>query len=776
MWWWWVLVVVNTVLVAWLIHLAFFTRWRGPWYWLRWCGLVVEVWLERLTWDKRLNNYDLSANPSYDYCGIEATPTEKDLELPKPLITDRHEDEMCICGVDREGRLLVARIGRLTKRRASILLYLRDQQGQVYTLPNQPDTSQVNVSSDGGWRGSGLALIPVEAMRCWRIKFNGLMRRGWREQYVTEGCNTDENDDDDDHDNNNIMEVRLDLLWRGMAAPVELWEGTSLRLLAHTLAQRPFTSLPALRSEQGDGYEHWGSIHGTVTLDNDSPVIWHLRGPRRHRWGLSPSGGGGLQTYTYFNNGDLLCLRGHFSTHDSTLSTRAGYLQRAAGDLLPVTWTDLDPRQHPSHSTLSSRPHYLLLKFTVGGQLYETWHQLGERMPFYTGDPWVTSHDLHPTTVASSHSYGWGITLFSRGYTDLCPVPERESLPTLTVPQIDLQDDIDGAPLVVTLDDPRCRSVDLVGGKGASLAYLMAYKELLDPDQEEYEVPPGLVVTAAAWQKQLQAHPDLMQAVRAVRQAATLSQPASLRDACGRAVEVCSSTKVCVEVVEALVEATEDQWDDLNKCSLAVRSSGCSEDGEEASAAGQNETFLGVRGREQLLAALASCWASVFSFHSVEYRRQRSQDVECGVGVVVQEMVRAEAAGVVFTADPTTGSPATITITANYGLGESVVSGSSEPDTVVVKRGWRGNLKLLSVSKGAKTTKCVLKDDGGTEEVEVGESWRQGEVLNRRAALKLARVADYVQGSLWRTTGHRICSSRGGRRSLATVTCHHNTG
>lgn len=52
---------------------------------------------------------------------------------------------------------------------------------------------------------------------------------------------------------------------------------------------------------------------------------------------------------------------------------------------------------------------------TAGGQLYETWHQLGEQMPFYTGDPWVIAHHLHPTTVASTHSYGWGVTLFSSG-------------------------------------------------------------------------------------------------------------------------------------------------------------------------------------------------------------------------------------------------------------------------------------------------------------------------------------------------------------------------
>ena len=82
------------------------------------------------------------------------------------------------------------------------------------------------------------------------------------------------------------------------------------------------------------------------------------------------------------------------------------------------------------------------------------------------------------------------------------------------------------------------------------------------------------------------------------------------------------------------------------------------------------QTFLGCRGEAKILDSVLRCCASLYAFQSVEYRRQNGQPVVTGMGVVVQEMVEAEAAGVMFTRDPVTGSPGRIVITANFGLGE----------------------------------------------------------------------------------------------------------
>lgn len=103
---------------------------------------------------------------------------------------------------------------------------------------------------------------------------------------------------------------------------------------------------------------------------------------------------------------------------------------------------------------------------------------------------------------------------------------------------------------------------------------------------------------------------------------------------------------------------------------FAVRSSAVGEDSEDLSSAGQNETFLGCRGKNAIIEAIAKCWGSLFTFQSVEYRRQNGQLIDVPMGVVIQEMVNAESAGVLFSRDPVSGNPGKIVITANYGLGE----------------------------------------------------------------------------------------------------------
>ena len=103
---------------------------------------------------------------------------------------------------------------------------------------------------------------------------------------------------------------------------------------------------------------------------------------------------------------------------------------------------------------------------------------------------------------------------------------------------------------------------------------------------------------------------------------------------------------------------------------FAVRSSAVGEDSDELSSAGQNETILGCKGLASILEAIQRCWGSLFSSLSVEYRRQNGQQIFGPMGVVIQEMVAAESAGVIFSRDPLSGDPSKIIITANYGLGE----------------------------------------------------------------------------------------------------------
>ncbi|WP_275674181.1 phosphoenolpyruvate synthase [Streptomyces sp. MUM 16J] len=118
---------------------------------------------------------------------------------------------------------------------------------------------------------------------------------------------------------------------------------------------------------------------------------------------------------------------------------------------------------------------------------------------------------------------------------------------------------------------------------------------------------------------------------------------------------------------------------------VAVRSSGAEEDGERHSFAGQFDSFLNVRGQEEVTARVRRCWASAFSGRSLRYRAQRGLPPDTGgVAVVVQRMVVAERSGVLFTADPTTGRTDRHVVSAVFGLGEGLVSGAVDADTVVL--------------------------------------------------------------------------------------------
>lgn len=103
---------------------------------------------------------------------------------------------------------------------------------------------------------------------------------------------------------------------------------------------------------------------------------------------------------------------------------------------------------------------------------------------------------------------------------------------------------------------------------------------------------------------------------------------------------------------------------------LAVRSSAIGEDSEDSSSAGQNDTFLGLTSLEAVLDGVRKCWASLYTFQSVEYRRQHVQPIDTQMAVVVQVMVASECAGVLFTQHPSNGDPSKMLITANFGLGE----------------------------------------------------------------------------------------------------------
>ena len=175
---------------------------------------------------------------------------------------------------------------------------------------------------------------------------------------------------------------------------------------------------------------------------------------------------------------------------------------------------------------------------------------------------------------------------------------------------------------------------------------------------------------------------------------------------------------------------------------VAVRSSATAEDLADFSFAGQQESYLNVRGRDRLFTAVRDCWASLWTARAMAYRFSTAAPQEAvAMAVVVQAMVPAEAAGVLFTANPVTGDRAEMLVDANHGLGESIVSGQVTPDTFVVDR---ESLAIKERVLGSKAFKIVA-DTNGTRTVALDPAERDAPAIPDDALRTLAETALRVE-------------------------------
>ena len=168
---------------------------------------------------------------------------------------------------------------------------------------------------------------------------------------------------------------------------------------------------------------------------------------------------------------------------------------------------------------------------------------------------------------------------------------------------------------------------------------------------------------------------------------------------------------------------------------VAVRSSATAEDMPNASFAGQYDSYLGVRGENALVEHIVRCWASLWNAHAIHYRRaNRIGDRQVYMTVVVQQMVRATAAGVLFTANPLSGNHSEAVINSSWGLGEGVVSGSVVPDTYIISKASRA---IVSRVISLKESMLEVGDGVGTKESPVPEDLREAPSLTNEQVQEL---------------------------------------
>src|ERR687897_96604 len=275
------------------------------------------------------------------------------------------------------------------------------------------------------------------------------------------------------------------------------------------------------------------------------------------------------------------------------------------------------------------------------------------------------------------------------------------------------------------------QDIALVGGKGANLGEL---------SRAGLPVPLGYVVTTRAYDAFVEVS-GIKGEVVALASAPQAEDPAGFEEVSEGIRALFSGGKVPQEMADE-IRASYQELSEDRETPVAVRSSATAEDLAGASFAGQQETYLNVRGAEALLDGVKNCWASLWTARAMAYRARQGVDpATVSLAVVVQRMVESEAAGVMFTANPSNGRRDQVTISAAWGLGESVVSGSVTPDSIVVEK---GSGRVLSRETANKDVMTVYTEVG-TAERPVPEALHRLPVLDDETAAKLSRYGTAIE-------------------------------
>jgi pyruvate, water dikinase len=278
---------------------------------------------------------------------------------------------------------------------------------------------------------------------------------------------------------------------------------------------------------------------------------------------------------------------------------------------------------------------------------------------------------------------------------------------------------------VVWFSDPATQDAALVGGKVAGLGGML---------RQGVRVPPGFAVSTDGFRRFLAASGLDRRLEGAAESLADLPPlAAQLQDSV-------TSAPFPPDLGQAVDSAYDTLADQLRVQDppVAVRSSATSEDSAVASFAGEYESFLWVRGAEAVRDAVQRCWASVFSHRALAYAVEHGiSPLAVRVAVGVQKMVRARAAGVLFTLNPTTGDPSRVAIEGSWGLGSAVVGGEVTPDRFIVDK---VTLRIVDRRVWPKPTQHVPAAAGGVLVSNVPAELQAIACLSDEEVLELARL------------------------------------
>ncbi len=284
----------------------------------------------------------------------------------------------------------------------------------------------------------------------------------------------------------------------------------------------------------------------------------------------------------------------------------------------------------------------------------------------------------------------------------------------------------------ITKDD-----VPIVGGKGANLGEMT---------RAGFPIPPGFVVTADTYFYFIE-KTGIKDKIFQLLKDLNVDDTEQLEKTSAKIRNIIISTPMLPEIAEEIKKAYAELTKKVgaspkNPPWVAVRSSATAEDLPDASFAGQQETYLYVRGAQDVIKHVKKCWASLFTARAIYYRAKQGFDhTKVGLAAVVQKMVNSDVSGIMFTAHPVTGEDIII-IEAGWGLGEALVSGMVTPDEYIVDK---KSFKILSKKISEQKKMVVPKRNGGTVVVDVPASKRKVQKLPDDKIVALAKIGAQIE-------------------------------
>jgi pyruvate,water dikinase len=292
--------------------------------------------------------------------------------------------------------------------------------------------------------------------------------------------------------------------------------------------------------------------------------------------------------------------------------------------------------------------------------------------------------------------------------------------------------------LVIWFDDLRKTDIPLVGGKNANLGEMIGAK---------LPVPPGFAVTAYSYEKFIKDTHIAEKIYEIINDTVTDKNNPKQYDVASKKIRKLIEKSAVPEEIEKAVKAAYKELNkrlNLKDVFVAVRSSATAEDLPGASFAGQQETYLNVKGADELIEKVVKCWSSLFTPRAIFYRNEQGfAHDKVFISVGVQKMVNSRAAGVMFTLNPVTGDTDEIVIEGNYGLGETVVSGAVNPDDFVVDK---KTLKIKERRIARKTVQYIRDPKTGeTVHLDVSEDKQKQPCISEKEILTLAELAKRIE-------------------------------